>query len=151
MCYNISVNYRKAGKMMKNKIFRLSITISTVIVVLFNITFFVIDSFFYNIDNLPVGEFLFSSMSPTGDYTLKMYSVYGGETLGNAIRGEIVSIENGKVRNVYWQSDEKTAVVSWLSDSIVNINNNNVDVANNINYDWRDKFGPSELPVNNNF
>ena len=136
---------------MKNKFFCLIITILTIIVVLFNITFFVVDSFFYNIDTLPTGEFLFSSMSPTGEYTLKMYSVDGGKTLGNAIRGEIVYIETGKVENIYWQADEKTAIVSWLSDSIVNINNNNVDVAKKIFYDWRDQFGPSELPTNLNF
>lgn len=137
--------------MMKNKFFCLIATILTIIVVLFNITFFIVDSFFYNIDTLPTGDFLFSSMSPTGEYTLKMYSVYGGETLGNAIRGEIVYIETGEVKNVYWKAAEKTAIVSWLSDSIVNINNNNVDIEKNIFYDWRDKFGPSELPTNVNF
>jgi len=135
---------------MKNKTFRLLITILTAAVVLFNTTYFIIDSFFYNINSLPTGEFLFSSMSPTGEYTLKMYSVYGGKTLGNAIRGEVVFIETGKIKNVYWQADEKTAMVSWFSDAIVTINNNNVDIANNNNYDWRDNFGPSELPINKN-
>ena len=107
--------------MMKNKTFRLLITILTAAVVLFNTTYFIIDSFFYNINSLPTGEFLFSSMSPTGEYTLKMYSVYGGKTLGNAIRGEVVFIETGKIKNVYWQADEKTAMVSWFSDAIVTI------------------------------
>lgn len=136
--------------MMKNKIVLYCITVLTIIVVLFNITFFIVDSFFYNINTLPKGEFLFSSMSPTGEYTLKMYSVYAGETLGNAIRGEVIYIDTGEIKNIYWQANEKTAMVSWLSDTIVNINNNNVDVLGNA-YDWRDQFGPSELPVNENF
>ncbi|MEG1886564.1 MAG: DUF5412 family protein [Oscillospiraceae bacterium] len=134
---------------MKNKVFHIILTMTTVVVLIANIACYVSDSFFDDIKSLPRGDFLFASMSPTGEYTIRMYNVSAGKTLGGGIRGELICIETKEITNVYWQAGVNTAMVSWISDVVVSINDNNVDVTGKP-YDWRNEFGPEALPVQGN-
>ncbi|MDO4742425.1 MAG: DUF5412 family protein [bacterium] len=121
------------------------ISIILAVVIVLNVGFFISDSFFYNIDTLPKGEFLFSSMSPTGQYTVRFYVVNAGKTLSSAIRGELVDVNTGDVKNIYWEAGVNNAFAGWLSDTIISVNEHAFDVVTQV-YDWRDAFGPEKLP-----
>ena len=114
----------------------------TLVVMLFHLVCFCIDSFFYNINDVPQGQFLFSSMSPTGQYTLKLYLVDGGKHLGKGIRGELVDIADGTAKNVYWVVGEETAIVGWAAETVVSINGHTVDVSKYV-FDWRRELAPN--------
>lgn len=129
---------------MKDRRIRSITAALALVVMLFNLVFFCIDSFFYNINNLPEGKFLFSSMSPGGQYTLKLYLVDGGQTLGKGIRGELVDIETKKSKNVYWVAGEEHAMVGWASDEVVSVNGHTVDVSKYV-YDWRRELSPNVI------
>lgn len=118
--------------------------ILALLVMIFQLVFFCIDSFFYNINNIPKGDFLFSSMSPGGQYTLKLYLVDGGRTLGKGIRGELVDIETNEAKNIYWVVGEENALVGWASDTVVSVNGHTVDVAQYV-YDWRRELAPNVI------
>src|SRR5699024_12285218 len=45
---------------------------------------------FFDMNRLPSGEFLTEKTSPSGQYTVKTYKVYGGATVPNTIRGELI-------------------------------------------------------------
>lgn len=122
---------------MKNKILLKVITIVFAIVILFNMVFLIVDFFFYNIKTLPEGEFLFSSMSPNGEHTVKVFLVDAGNNLGKGIRGELFCVETGKTKNIYWSINEDNAFVGWVSDTVISINGSSVNIDDDP-YDWRD-------------
>lgn len=113
--------------------------IVTFLVWLFNTAGLVYDSFFYQMDDLPQGEFLYSSMSPDGTYTLKMYRVQNN--LGTAVRGELVRLENGQPvsENIYWQVGTDQCIAGWINDTVVSINNISLNVQNPDTFDSRRK------------
>lgn len=125
------------------------ITVMLAIVIVLNVGFFISDSFFYNIDTLPKGEFLFSSMSPNGQYTVRFYAVDGGKTIRSAVRGERVDINTGDVKNIYWEAGVNNAFAGWLNDTVISVNEHAFDVVTQV-YDWRDAFGPEILPTEKN-
>ncbi len=129
---------------MQHRRFKTIVAVAAFVVMLFNLVGFCIDSFFYNINNLPQGKFLFSSMSPGGQYTLKLYLVDGGQTLGKGIRGELMDIDTGEAKNVYWVVGEDNALVGWASDTVVSVNGHTVDVSNYV-YDWRRELAPNVI------
>ena len=113
------------------------ITLMSVIIVLFNVIFFVKDSFFYNLNDLPEGEFLYSSMSPNGAYVIKSYYYPGTDSLSNGIRCELVDLSDETSRNIYWQTGTDTSFTSWSANTIININGVMIDVTSDYTYDWR--------------
>ena len=121
---------------MKNKVTNIVIIALCLIITLVNLGFNIYNSLFYNLDNLPVGEFSFSSFSQ--DFkTLKIYTV-NCPTLGNAVRGELCyEDKDGKsiTKNIYWETGTDTAIVAWIDQNTVSINYNNVDI--NYGYDSR--------------
>lgn len=109
-----------------------------VVVSLFNVGFMVKDCYFDNIEQLPKGEFLYSSMSPDGETTVSIYRVTGMDK--SAIRGAVVSIgDNGErtERNVFWQIGADNAMAGWVDNSTININDCVVNVLDNSVYDSR--------------
>lgn len=88
--------------------------------------------------NIPTGEYMFKSVSPDKNYTVKIYQSSGGATTGFAIRGEL--IENNKLfnekKNIYWNYPQETATVKWLDNDTVNISGHEIDVKSQI-FDFR--------------
>lgn len=114
------------------------VLIITLIVTLFNIAFTFRDAYFDNIELLPKGEFLYSSMSPNGETTVSLYRV--SVPTGSAIRGAVVTIDdNGKrnERNIFWQLGNDNAIVGWVSDNTVSINEKLINVSTAQVYDSR--------------
>lgn len=113
---------------MKNKIINITVIAVCLAVTLVNLVFCVCNSLFYDLNDLPVGEFSFSSFSQ--DFkTLKIYTV-NCPSLGKAIRGELCYEKDGKAvtQNIYWETGTDTAIVSWIDQNTVSINYNNVDI-----------------------
>lgn len=124
--------------MIDNKVFKTVFILLLVIVSLANCIGYVIDSFFYSMDDLPTGDYLFSSTSPDGMYTLKTYKVEN--CLGIAIRGELIN--NSKIsppKNIYWSSEFSSAHVVWNNASLITINGIMLDLSENHTYDSRNE------------
>lgn len=134
---------------MKNKLLNGIIVSLAVIVTLLNLAGAIQKSFFYNLDDLPAGEFLFSALSTDSEKTLRIYRV-NIETLGQAVRGELVTVNDGKqtVRNIYWQVGEDNAIVSWIDGNTVQINGDVVDI-NGEGYDSRRQIIIPDAPAIN--
>ena len=104
------------------------IYISTVIVTVFNLIGFIKDSFFYNLKVLPQGQFVYASMSPDGNKTVRIFKIEN--SIGKAIRGELITLNDDgtdEVRNIYWCVGEENAMTGWQSEDIVTINSINID------------------------
>lgn len=113
--------------MSKNKIL-ITVYVLTIIVTLFNLVGFIKDSVFYSTNSLPQGEFLYASMSPDGNKTVRIFKVEN--SIGKAIRGELVILNDDgtdTVRNIYWSVGEDNAMTGWQTEDIVTINDINID------------------------
>ena len=113
--------------MSKSKLL-ITVYVLAVIVTLFNIVGFIKDSAFYNTKTLPYGEFLYASMSPDGNKTVRIFKVEN--SIGKAIRGELVILNDDgtdQIRNIYWCVGEDNAMTGWQTGDIVTINNINID------------------------
>ena len=120
--------------------------ILTLLVSLVNLGFNIKDSHFDNIDVLPTGQFLYSSMSPGGDTTVSVYKV--AVPTGNAIRGAVVSIDekgNKSERNIFWEVGTENAMAGWVNNDTISINNHLVNVTDGSVYDSRYDFTKYEL------
>ncbi len=114
------------------------LVVITFIITAVNLGFLFVDTFFYDTKDLPEGEFLYSSLSPSGEKTLKVYRVKSN--LGTAVRGELVTLqENGEMEtdNIFWCTDIDNAVTGWIDDSTVKINNIEINTAKNEVFDSR--------------
>lgn len=130
---------------MKIKITTASLLVMLIIVSVFNIVWNIHDSYFDNIEVLPQGEFLYSSLSPDGETTVSVYKV--NVPTGTAIRGAVVNIdEQGQKqeKNIFWQLGTDNALVGWVSNSTVSINDQTIDVTGNSVYDSRYDFAETE-------
>ncbi len=125
---------------MKNKTLNCIIVILTFVVTITNSLCMIYNSYFSKLDRLPKGEFMFSSMSNDLSKTLKVYKV-DINTLGTGIRAEVVQYKNKKstTKNIYWQLNKDTAIVSWTDDNHVQINDEIVDI-NGEGFDSRKKI-----------
>ena len=106
-------------------------------VLLFAVIFVSISLFIYRqATTLPNGELLRTSTSPNGNYTIMAYLCDGGATTDQAIRAEVLDNVSGKVRNIYWQYHAYDAEITWLSDTLVRINDVELDVRTD-SFDYR--------------
>ncbi len=105
----------------------------TAIVVVINTFMSIKTSIFFDIEDLPKGEKIYSVSSPDGDRKLTMYLV--SNNLGTAVRGS-VDDKNGS-RNVFWQTDIESIKASWLNNNVIIINDMELDVSKGGNYDCR--------------
>ena len=133
---------------MKNKVINITIIALCLIVTLVNLGFNIYNSLFYDLNNLPEGKFLHSTLSQFDFKTLKIYEV-NCPTLGKAVRGEVCYEEDGKVysKNIYWEIGAETAIVTWIDQNTVSINYNNVDI--NYGYDSRRNITIPNAPAIN--
>ncbi|KIL51476.1 hypothetical protein KP77_09880 [Jeotgalibacillus alimentarius] len=97
---------------------------------------FLIYWLFYDMDRLPQGEFITEETSPDGTYTVKAYRTNGGATTAYAVRGELVTNNSGKTKNIYWQYRKDAAEITWQDEDTVMINGIELDVPGE-RYDYR--------------
>ncbi len=121
---------------------RITACILSVILIVsaFNIGWTIKDSFFDNIEVLPVGEFLYSSMSPDGETTVSLYKVNAPGT--TAIRGAVATILSDgskSERNIFWQLGTDSAIVGWVSNNTVSINEKLINISTGQVYDSRNE------------
>lgn len=94
---------------------------------------------FFDMNRLPVGEYLTEETSPDGKYTLRAYITNGGATTSYTVRGELVFNEkDGKTKNIYWNYREDSADIVWLDYNTVEINGHSLDVPND-KFDFRNQ------------
>jgi len=100
----------------------------------------VVTYFFFNMGNLPQGEFVGESISPKGTYTVMFYVTSPALSVGGT-RGEVTNNKTGMKRNIYWEYNrnldkEGQHRVIWENDEIVYINGIRLNVRRD-SYDWR--------------
>ena len=105
-----------------------------VIITAVNTVGFVYDSFFFNMEQLPTGNYVSKSTSANRRYTLSLYKVKN--SLGEAVRGELTDNKTGEIKNVYWETGEPGHSAKWLNNELININGHVVDITKDI-YDSR--------------
>lgn len=99
--------------------------------------FSIINTLFYSMSRLPVGEFLTESTSENGAYTIKTYLCNGGATVSYAVRGEVITNDKShKRKNIYWDYKIDKADISWEDNDTVIINGHKINLPNG-KYDWR--------------
>lgn len=82
-------------------------------------------------------EFIAEAASPDGTYTVRAYRSNEGVTVSYAILGELIfNKENRKSRKIYWQYREEKAVIEWVDDDTVKINNIQLEVPDEV-FDYR--------------
>lgn len=91
---------------------------------------------FFDMNRLPSGEFLTEKTSPNGQYTVKTYKVYGGATVPNTIRGELIINERQKQpKNIYWNKEEAVEI-EWLNQNTIIINGHTLQMPTDT-FDYR--------------
>lgn len=91
--------------------------------------------FFYDINAIKPGTEIAQSISPSGDYTITVYLNDGGATTGYAVL--CVLNDGRKTKNVYWNYPCGSADIEWLSDDIVSINKQILDISKKEIFDYR--------------
>lgn len=118
---------------MAGKIITKILYVLTAVITIFNLIAGVKESLFFDIDRLPEGKLVSSSVSPDEKRILNIYSV--SNSVGSAVRGEIV-YKNEK-KNIFWQTGITTADSYWINDKGVSINGVGLNVVNEDTYDSR--------------
>ena len=100
---------------MKKVAFALVI-ILLVITTVVNMGFFVRDSFFYNMEDIPEGKFLFASMSPDPyqTFTVQIYMISKENGADDGIKAVCINNATREKRTIYWQTGKTNALVSWV-------------------------------------
>ncbi len=131
---------------MKNKKIFIAIYCFCFLIVFSNIFFFVKDQLFFNINDVPKGEFIYAAMSPSGDKSAQFYRVNSPE--GVAARVEVVFFDENdneiKKDNIYWEVGKSNVAISWVDNNIITIDEAPLDLANNDSYDCRRKTSFSQ-------
>lgn len=126
---------------MKKKVLLSSLIVLAITVTFFNLGYIIKNSFYDNIEVLPEGEFLYSSMSPDGESTVSVYRVENEKMV--AIRGALVKVsESGNVNetNIFWQVGADSAIVGWHNNTTVSINDQLIDITSENYYDSRNDY-----------
>ncbi len=107
-----------------------------------NLFFYVKDQFFYTMEALPEGQYLYSSMSPDSSRSAEVYRIDTPE--GCAIRIEVRTFdfsneENivSSEKNVYWEVGKSVVTVGWEDNNIITIDSRTLNIAEGESYDSR--------------
>ena len=112
-------------------------------ITVFNLAYIIRDSFFYSLDNLPVGTFIREDFSQNVLFShgqkLKVYQIEETRNFPAAVRVELCNDNTGSCRTIYWQIGTQSTVISWsdISDTVVTINGVPIDFSETY-YDCRD-------------
>jgi len=119
------------------KIKKIILVVVTILIIIAIGIFSLVNTLFFSMTRLPVGDYLGESTSSNGTYTIKTYLCNGGATVDYAVRGELITnTKNNKVKNIYWEYKIGTANITWEDDDIVIINGHKINLPNG-KYDWR--------------
>src|SRR5690554_128160 len=109
----------------------------TVIAMIVLMLFIGIYYFFYDMSHFSGGVLIAEKISPDVTYTVKAYLGEHGATVANTVRGELIFNKMGrKPKNIYWNYREEEAVVYWVDDDTVVINEKELTVPSEV-YDFR--------------
>lgn len=122
---------------MKKAAFALVIAL-LVVTTIAGLGFFIRDSFFYNLEDIPEGKFLYSSMSPDPyqTFTVQFYVISEEDGPADGVRAVCINNVTREERTIYWQTGVTNAMVTWDSNFVININGISIDVTKE-EYDWR--------------
>lgn len=122
--------------MKKNRIFEAYYFITLAIVIV-NSIFFVKDSFFFSMNDLPSGSLQYSVSSPNNKFSVSVYKVENN--LGTAVRVEAVKTDRKKykARNIFWQTDITDVTLQWIDGDVIIINEVPINIADGGYYDCR--------------
>lgn len=82
-------------------------------------------------------ELIAESTSPEGTYTIHAYRYNGGATTSYAVIGELeFNKKHKKAKKIYWQYKEEEAVIEWIDDNTVIINDVQLEIPYET-YDYR--------------
>ena len=103
-----------------------------------NIGFFARDAFSIRSNDMPRGKLLFSTMStdPNQTYTVQIWQIKDEDSVGDAIRAVRINNADSSEKTIYWNINERNALVYWESDYVVVNNDIAIDVRTQ-SYDWR--------------
>lgn len=90
---------------------------------------------FFNINNIPNGEYFKEVKSPNGTYTIKVYIVKQALS-SDAVRCESVNNKTKKARNIYWEYKKSDVSIIWKSEELVSVNGIELNIKRDT-YDWR--------------
>lgn len=107
-----------------------------------NIFFYVKDGFFYTMEDLPDGQYLYSAMSPDSSRSAEVYRV--DTPKGCAIRVEVRTFDFSNQedivsseKNVYWEVGKSVVTVGWEDNNIITIDSASLNVSDGETYDSR--------------
>lgn len=107
-----------------------------------NMFFYVKDQFFYTMEALPEGQYLYSSMSPDSSRSAEVYRI--DTPKGRAIRVEVRTFdfaneENivSNEKNVYWEVNKSVVTVGWEDNDIITIDSHILNISEGETYDSR--------------
>ena len=103
---------------MKNKFLARTLYILTFLIMFANTAFAVTRALSPDIDDLPEGKLIRSSVSPQGNYQVNFYLV--SNNLGSAVRGERIVGE--KRVNIFWQTGVDDVTVKWVNEGGILVN-----------------------------
>ena len=92
--------------------------------------------FYYNMEDLPEGNFIYSSNSPSKAYRIDAFRCSGNATTDFSIRCSVYILGTKKQRNIYWAYHQEDVDIEWISESDVSINGVVLNVLTD-SYDWR--------------
>ncbi|WNF38773.1 DUF5412 domain-containing protein [Bacillaceae bacterium IKA-2] len=82
-------------------------------------------------------ELITQSTSSNGTYTINAYLANGGATVSYAVLGELVfNKKNKRSKKIYWQYREENALIEWIDDNTVIINDVQLKLPHET-YDYR--------------
>ena len=113
-------------------------------VTLVNVAFCVKDTYFYSIDDLPDGTLVREDKNwdlfLSEHYVLRIYQVDKNQHYPSAVRVELYNTHTKDKKNIYWQTETQSTVISWDEENKYKVNINDVwlDVRTDT-YDCRDQ------------
>ncbi len=130
------------------------VTLLCILSVIANMVYFIRDSFYYSLDNLPQGNpipyrvdefgpnYRFSDQKyvfdqQNGGYHILFYEVPQTRHNPAGIRAEVCRDSTGEKRTIYWQIGETANMISWKDYTVVTINGVTIDFSKD-SYDCRD-------------
>ncbi len=124
---------------------KLSITVSVLaaVITIVNVAFVINDAFYYNLDNLPKGNFIREDFDQSilfgKGYKLKVYQVEKTRHFPSAVRVELWNDNTNSFKTIYWQTNTEATIINWLDGDrvVVTINGVPIDIENQT-YDCRD-------------
>ncbi len=81
-------------------------------------------------------ELINNSTSPNNEYIIKAYKNSGGATVDWAVLCTLTDTKTKKTKNIYWKYKTDCAVIEWVDNDTVIINNVTLDLPDDT-YDWR--------------